>query len=125
MTRTPGPLRAALRAHAEGLPTCEAATELLIRQASWLHRADFIKEFIHTDTGPSDSIMTSAIDWPEAITALEAGRLPCSGGEGRILRIAASLADGVPVNLQDALTGLDSTHINLVATAVLHANGRK
>jgi hypothetical protein len=69
--------------------------------------------------------VTSAIDWPEAITALDAGRLPCSGGERRIPRIAASLADGVPVNLQEALTGLDTTNINLVATAVLHAGGKK
>lgn len=125
MTPAPGPLYAALRAQAEGLHACEAATELLIRQGSWLHRADFIKEFVHTDTGPIGGIMMSAIHWPEAITALEAGRLPCSGGERRMLRIAASMADGVPVSLQDALTGLDSTNINLVASAVLHAGGRK
>ena len=32
-----------------------------------------------------------------AAGALEAGVLPCSGGEGRVLRIAASIAEGVPV----------------------------
>ena len=125
MTRAPGPLHAALRAQAEGMHACEAATELLIGHGSWLHRADFVDLFIHTDTGPSDGIVVSAIDWPEALTALDAGRLPCSGGEGHILRIAASLADGVPVDLRDALSGLDLTNINLVAAAVFHANGKK
>jgi hypothetical protein len=42
-----------------------------------------------------------------------------------MLRIAASLADGIPVDLRDALSGLDSTNISLVAAAVLHANGNK
>jgi hypothetical protein len=125
MTRTPGPLYAALRARAEGLHACKAATELLIGQASWLHRPDFVDSFVHTDTAPTDGILISAINWPEAITALETGRLPCSAGERRMLRIAASLAEGFPIDLRDALTGLDSTNINLVATAVLHANGRK
>jgi len=125
MTRATGPLQAALRAQAKGLHACEAATELLIGHDSWLHRADFVDDFVDTDAGPSDGIVMSAIDWPEAITALDAGRLPCSGGERRILQIAASLADGVPVDLRDALTGLDSTNTNLVAAAVLHANGRK
>jgi hypothetical protein len=124
MTRAPGPLQAALRAQAEGLHACEAATELLIGHGSWLRRADFVDEFVHTDTEPAVDIMVSAVDWPEAITALDAGRLPCSGGERRILAIAASLAEGLPVDLRDALTGLDSTNIHLVAAAVLHANGR-
>ena len=124
MTRATGPLHAALRAQAEGLHACEAATELLIGQGSWLQRADFVEGFVHTDTGPRDGIVMSAIAWPEAITALDAGRLSCSGGERRILAIAASLADGVPIDLRDALTGLDSTNIHLVAAAVLHANGR-
>jgi hypothetical protein len=125
MTHAPGPLHDALRAQAEGLHACEAATELLIGHGSWLHRADFVDEFVHTDTEPRDGIVMSAINWPEAITALEAGRLPCSGGERRILAIAASLAEGLPVDLRDALIGLDSANINLVAAAVLHANGRQ
>ena len=125
MTRTPDHLHAALRAQVKGLYACEAATELLIMHASWLHKTDFINEFIHTGTGLISGIPMSAIDWPEAITALEAGRLPCSGGESRMLKIAASLAGGIPVNLRDALTGLDSANINLVASAVLHTGGQK
>ncbi|MBF8190699.1 hypothetical protein ITP53_34310 [Nonomuraea sp. K274] len=63
------------------------------------------------------------IDWPEAIAALTAGRLPCSGGERRILLIAASIARAVPVDLSDALTGLDRANIGLVAATVLRACG--
>ena len=65
------------------------------------------------------------IDWAAAITALDTGNLPCSGGEQRMLRLAASLADGIPVNLRDALTGIDDHNINLVITAVLHASGKR
>lgn len=41
------------------------------------------------------------------------GGLPCSGGEDRILRLAASIADGIPVDLNYALSGLDKTNISL------------
>jgi hypothetical protein len=66
-----------------------------------------------------------AIDWPAVITALDAGDLPCSGGEARILRLAASLAHGIPVDLRDALTGLDARNTDLIRQAVLHANGHR
>ena len=42
-----------------------------------------------------------------------------------MLRLAASLADGIPVDLRDALTGIDDHNINLVITAVLHASGKR
>jgi hypothetical protein len=65
------------------------------------------------------------IDWQAAVTALEAGWLPCSGGEGRVLRIAASIAEGVPVDLREAVTGLDEANLALVARAVLHSGGHR
>jgi hypothetical protein len=58
------------------------------------------------------------------IAALD-GSLPCSGGENRMLRLAASLAAGIPVNLRDALTGIDSRGTQLVVQAVLHASGHR
>ena len=45
----------------------------------------------------SDAVM-AAVGFEAAARALGAGMLPCSGGEGRVLRIAASVAGGVPVN---------------------------
>jgi hypothetical protein len=59
------------------------------------------------------------------ITGLDQGHLPCSGSERRMLRIAASLADGIPVDLRDALTGLDARNTDLVRDAVTRATGHK
>ena len=125
MTFTTAGLNAALRAHAEGLHASEAAAELLISHATWLHKDDFLTQFMHTATGLTSGIPMASIDWPEAISALDAGRLPCSGGENRILRIIASLAVGIPVDLRETLTGLDAINITRVTTAVRHAGGQK
>lgn len=46
-----------------------------------------------------------------------------SGGETRLLRIAASLLDGPPVDLSRNLAGLDRLHIQLALAAVAHASG--
>lgn len=47
-----------------------------------------------------------------------------SGGEQRVLRITAALLGGAPVNLHEALPGLDREHAELVGAAVAHAAGR-
>ena len=120
---SPARLATALRAHAQGLYCLEAAAELLISQ-SWLHRADFTSQFARVQRGLADGPEIATIDWPAVITALGAS-LPCSGGEQRMLKITASLADGIPVNLQDTLTGLDDRNIQLLITAVLHASGQR
>jgi hypothetical protein len=66
----------------------------------------------------------ASIDWDAAITALDGGLLPCSSGERHMLRLAASISAGVPVNLSDALTGIDHRNARLLTTAVLRANGQ-
>jgi len=119
------PLAGPLRASARGLDAAEAGAELLIRHAAWLRRSDFRDRFVRTATTITDDTEMADIDWPAAINALDAGELPCSGGEGRMLRLAASLAGGTPVNLRDALSGLDTGNADLVSQAVLHVNGRR
>jgi hypothetical protein len=116
-------LPTALRAHARGLDGSEAAIELLISNAYWLRRDDFLHHFVHTANGLIDGTPLAPIDWPEAIAALDRGQLPCSAGEARMLRLAASLAEGIPVDLRDALTGLDSHNADLVSHAVIQATG--
>jgi hypothetical protein len=119
-------LPAALRACARGLYPLEAGVGLLISHACWLHREDFQDQFIHAGISITDGTTTMAeVDWHAAITALNARHLPCSGGEERILRLAASLAAGIPVNLRDTLTGIDHRNIQLVITAILHAWGQR
>lgn len=121
---SPIALSAALRAHARGLYYLEAAAELLINHQSWLHRDDFTA-FISTGPGLLTDAELAHVDWQAAITALNTGELPCSGGENRMLRLAASLADGTPVDLRDALTGIDTDNITLMTKAVLHTSGHR
>jgi hypothetical protein len=115
----------ALRAAASGIHPLEAGTSLIIDCGRWLHREDFTTRFITIggDGGGRDIPMAS-IDWEAAICALDAGELPCSGGERRILRLAASLAAGTPVSLDDALPGIDDRTATLVVQAVAHAAGQ-
>ncbi|MDQ1306694.1 MAG: hypothetical protein QG671_2526 [Actinomycetota bacterium] len=119
-------LHAALRACAHGLYPAEASVDLLINHGTFLLRRDFRDRFIHLGTSITDGTTAMAeIDWITAITALDIHDLPCSGGEQRILRLAASLAAGIPVDLREALTGLDDRNTELTVTAVLHATGRR
>jgi len=111
-----------LRADAWGAYAAEAAVELLIAHEWWLHRDDFVNTFVATD--PTGSDMPAAwIDWSGAVAALDAGRLPCSSGEAQVLRVAASIAAGVPVDLRDALCGLDVDTVASVVRAVAHVGG--
>jgi hypothetical protein len=118
-------LTAALRACAAGLYPLEAGTALLIANETFLRRGDFTSRFIQLGTSISDgATVMASIDWDAAITALHAGELPCSGGERRVLELSASLAGGIPVDLRDAVTGLDDRNIQLLVMAVLHVSGR-
>jgi hypothetical protein len=118
-------LAAALRAHAKGLYCAEAAVELLIGHAWWLHRDDFVGGFVEVGRGLVGGTVMAWIDWQAAVTTLDAGRLPCCDSEGQILRIAAGIAQGVPIDLRAALTGLDAVNLALVAGAVLHTGGHR
>ena len=59
------------------------------------------------------------------IAALDGARLPASGGERRIVRIAASLAVGHPVSLRDAIPGPGQRNLELVTAAIRHAAVRR
>ena len=90
-------LTAALHACAAGLYPLEAGIALLISNGTFLQRDDFTTRFIEHGTSISDGTTPmAAIDWDAAITALNAGELPCSGGERRILQLSASLAGRHP-----------------------------
>ena len=116
-------LTAALRNCAAGLYPLEAGTELLISNGTFLHRDDFTSRFIHH--GISDGAPMAAIEWDAAITALDTGGLPCSGGERRILLRSASLAAGTPVSLRDTVTGIDNDNTARLVTAIRHASGKR
>jgi hypothetical protein len=52
------------------------------------------------------------------VWALTGGRLPCSDGASRVLRIAASIAEGVAVGLREFLSMLDGASVGLVVDVV-------
>ena len=117
-------LQAALRAGAEGLYALESGTGLLLAHGTWPAREDF-RCFIHV-AGSNTSAGTelASIDWEAAIAALDAGECP-SSGEKRMLRLAASLAADVPVQLGSAVTGIDDRDVGLLVKAILHASGQR
>jgi hypothetical protein len=109
---TTGSLPAALLAAAEGICTLEAATGLLIAHGTWLARDDFTC-FINHGTG------TAAVDWQAALAALDTGVLLGSGGERRMLRLAASLADQASISLGEAVTGVDDRNFDLLLRSTM------
>jgi hypothetical protein len=124
-TLNPGRLGDALRAGACGIHPLEAGTGLLIDCGSWLHRDDFTSRFITTGTSISDgATLLASADWEAAVTALHAGELPASGGERRMLLLAASIAGGTPVSLYDTLPGIDRRNATFVVKAIAHATGQ-
>ncbi len=116
-------LTAALHACAAGLYPLEAGVALLTSNGTFLHRDDFTSRFI--EHGTSGGTPMAAIDWDATVTALASGDLPCSGGERRVLQLSASLAGGIPVDLRDAVTGLDDGNVARLVTAILHASGKR
>lgn len=119
---SPDSITTALLNHAEGSRCMTAAAELLIAQ-DWLDRDDFASRFVTVCTGPGNGKPMALIDWPAVIGALDTS-LPSSGGEKRMLRITASLADGIPVDLRDTLTGLDDSSVQLLITAIRRTSGK-
>jgi hypothetical protein len=53
------------------------------------------------------------------------GALPCSAGERQVLLAAASIAEGIPVDLREAAVDLDGVNAARVAQAVCHAAGHR
>ncbi len=116
-------LAAALRAWAKGLLCAEAAVELLIAHRWWLFRRDFLDVAVEIGSEVFSGRVMAAVDFEAAAGALEAGVLQCSAGEGHVLRVAAGIAGGVPVDLRETVTALDEANTMLVARAVVHAAG--
>ena len=114
---------AALRAYVAGFPADQAGIELLISHGGFLTRPGFGR-FVDTFACLSDGTSMAQIDWQCLHTAWREGQLPVSGGEWRILKIAASLAAGTGVSLRDTLPGLDDHNLGLVVTAIRHAAGQ-
>lgn len=113
-----------LKTTADGMPTQRAAINLLIGHGLWVKRLAERPGLLLVDySGPTPQ--PYGIDWVQVVQALEAKTLPASGGELRILALAASLAHpAARIPLGDAVSGLDTANLDLVLTAIAEANGR-
>lgn len=105
----------ALRRWAKGMYALEAGVELLVGafggrfanpEQPWVQQGDHPGWW-----------------WIDADQMTEDNYSALSGGETRMLRIAASLLDGAPVDLSRSLPGLDREHVQLVLAAIAHASG--
>jgi len=119
-------LRAALLRTASGVYATEAAIRLLLAHGSWPLRLDGagLLTVSEATTAAGSASCYAEVLWEEVSANIDAGHLLIgSGSEIRVLRIAASLAAGIPVDLADAVTGLDRHNLALVLAALSHANG--
>jgi len=96
---------------------------VLIERRSWLLRADFVDKIVEVVDGPPGGQPMAFVDWAAALDALEGGRFACSSSEDRVLRIAASIAEGIPVDLRDAACGLDWLNPRRAPGALVRAAG--
>ena len=115
MTITSLDTHAALRAWARGIYPLEAGVELLIRISDGRFAVSS-QPWIQPGDDPGWW-------WIDVHQLTEDNFAAVSGGEARLLRIAASLLGGDPVVLYDAVPGLDREHVQLVLAAIAHANG--
>ena len=112
----------AIRAWARGWLPAEAAAELLISHQAWLLREDFLQVAVEVSWEPFRGREVAAVDFAAAADAVQ-GMLPCSDGERQVLLVAASIAEGIPVDLREAALCMDAASAARAAQAVCHAAG--
>ena len=117
-------LAEAIRAWAKGWLPAEAAAELLISHRGWLLREDFLQVAVEVRWEPLRGREVAAVDFAVAAEAVQ-GMLPCSDGERQVLLVAASIAEGIPVDLREAALCLDAANAARAAQAVCRAAGRR
>lgn len=110
MNTAPTELDARLRAWAKGSYPLEAGVELLIRNGKAIYEgAPWINDTGERAWIDVDQLLDECGAW--------------SGGEQRIVRLAASLIGEEKVNLNDELSGNDRGTTALLLAAVAHASG--
>ncbi|MFQ1003373.1 hypothetical protein [Modestobacter sp. SSW1-42] len=117
-------LESALLRAAVGDYAAEAAVLLLADSGHWLPQlqaAGLVS--IALDGDAVDGGPWAAVQWSDLDDALRSGRIGGSGGQRRLLRAAAGLAEGQPVDLADLTAGLDRNELTLLLAALAHAAG--
>jgi hypothetical protein len=115
-------LAEAIRAWARGWLPSEAAAELLISHRAWLLRGDFLQVAVEVEWEPLRGREVAVVDFAAAAEAV-LGVLPCSDGERQVVLVAASIAEGIPVDLREAALCMDAVNAARAAQAVCRAAG--
>lgn len=103
-----------LRDWARGIYPLEAGVELVVRSCGGRFASP----------GNPWICKSSASQWYVDVDELTEDELaPLSGGETALLRVAAALLGGTPVDLNDTLPRLDRASLELTLAAVAHASG--
>jgi hypothetical protein len=107
---------------AAGMLAETAAVTQLAEHGTWLSRATFTSRCLDIADDLTDvpGGTAAVIRWRTAITSLD--RHGATGSEKAVLRIAASIAAGIPLSLHDALGSLDHAALRAVLRAIAHAN---
>ena len=85
-------------------------------------REDFLQVAVEVGWEPFVGRQVAAVDFAVAADAVQ-GMLPCSDGERQVLLVAASIAEGIPVDLREAALCMDGANAARAAQAVCHAAG--
>lgn len=112
-----------LRDWAKGIYTIEAAVELLIRFQGGRFASPGDPWIVSPREERRGNMQSRHWLDVDQLTAEAAAGAVLSGGERRVLALAASIAGGSPVDLSDAVSGLDRETLDLVLAAIAHAGG--
>jgi hypothetical protein len=115
-------VESALLRAAVGDYAAEAAVLLLANSAHWLVQLQGAGLICVLGDVDGDGLWAQ-VSWPDLDAALHAGTIGGSVSQLCLLRAAASLADGQPVDLGDLAAGLDRAALELLLAAVAHAGG--
>ena len=96
----------------------------MIGHRVWLLREDFLQVAVEARWEVFRGRQVAAVDFAAAAYAVQ-GMLPCSDGERQVLLVAASIAEGIPVDLREAAFCMDPVNAARAAQAVCHAAGRR
>ena len=116
-------VESALLRAAVGDYAVEAAVLLLANSGHWLPRLQAAGLIAIALDGDTDGGPWAAVQWADLDGALRRGAISGSSGQLRLLRAAAGLADGQPVDLADLTAGVDRAELTLLLAALAHAAG--
>ncbi|MCX4826797.1 hypothetical protein OG883_44980 [Streptomyces sp. NBC_01142] len=108
----------------------KAAAELLIEHGDWLEAlldeerpqsANHVRRFAQWGMATDEEKFYAHLEWAEMARHLQTAGHTYSDTQVKVFMVAASLREGVPVNLMEITEGLDAEHARMIVEAIAHA----